>query len=105
MSSDSSSAGLPVWCGCGCGCWAELSALRGGARLAVPALYTGSAYREMLKDPFVRSKFISPPTNFNHLVHVGPTDGRPRARDEARVSPPEPITNLPVVVDPIAGFC
>uniref|UniRef100_A0A8C2LWB4 Serine/threonine-protein kinase MRCK gamma n=1 Tax=Cricetulus griseus TaxID=10029 RepID=A0A8C2LWB4_CRIGR len=40
--------------------------------------------REMLKDPFVRSKFISPPTNFNHLVHVGPTDGRPRARDEAR---------------------
>uniref|UniRef100_A0A452F8X4 Serine/threonine-protein kinase MRCK gamma n=1 Tax=Capra hircus TaxID=9925 RepID=A0A452F8X4_CAPHI len=33
--------------------------------------------REMLKDPFVRSKLISTPTNFNHLVHVGPTDGRP----------------------------
>ncbi|XP_060260068.1 serine/threonine-protein kinase MRCK gamma isoform X9 [Ovis aries] len=37
--------------------------------------------REMLKDPFVRSKLISTPTNFNHLVHVGPTDGRPGARD------------------------
>eukprot|EP00069_Balaena_mysticetus_P016857 bmy_10190T0 len=37
--------------------------------------------REMLKDPFVRSKLISAPTNFNHLVHVGPADGRPSARD------------------------
>ncbi|KAB0404112.1 hypothetical protein E2I00_008865, partial [Balaenoptera physalus] len=37
--------------------------------------------REMLKDPFVRSKLISTPTNFNHLVHVGPADGRPSARD------------------------
>ncbi|XP_060032133.1 serine/threonine-protein kinase MRCK gamma isoform X3 [Erinaceus europaeus] len=36
--------------------------------------------REMLKDPFVRSKLISQPTNFNHLVHVGPTDGKPGAR-------------------------
>ncbi|XP_049637106.1 serine/threonine-protein kinase MRCK gamma [Suncus etruscus] len=35
--------------------------------------------REMLKDPFVRSKLISSPTNFNHLVHVGPTDGKPLA--------------------------
>ena len=38
-------------------------------------------HREMLKDPFVRSKLISTPTNFNHLVHVGPDDGRPSARD------------------------
>nr|XP_051684995.1 serine/threonine-protein kinase MRCK gamma [Oryctolagus cuniculus] len=37
--------------------------------------------REMLKDPFVRSKLISPPTNFNHLVHVGPTAGKAGARD------------------------
>ncbi|XP_047372804.1 serine/threonine-protein kinase MRCK gamma isoform X3 [Sciurus carolinensis] len=42
--------------------------------------------REMLKDPFVRSRLISPPTNFNHLVHVGPTDGRPSARDLPRAS-------------------
>ncbi|XP_039100769.1 serine/threonine-protein kinase MRCK gamma isoform X2 [Hyaena hyaena] len=40
--------------------------------------------REMLKDPFVRSKLISPPSNFNHLVHVGPTDGKPSARDLPR---------------------
>ncbi|XP_021494085.1 serine/threonine-protein kinase MRCK gamma isoform X2 [Meriones unguiculatus] len=40
--------------------------------------------REMLKDPFVRSRLISPPTNFNHLVHVGPTDGRPSTRDRTR---------------------
>ncbi|XP_069327737.1 serine/threonine-protein kinase MRCK gamma [Eulemur rufifrons] len=40
--------------------------------------------RDMLKDPFVRSKLISPPTNFNHLVHVGPTNGRPSARDPPR---------------------
>ncbi|XP_068922382.1 serine/threonine-protein kinase MRCK gamma [Petaurus breviceps papuanus] len=33
--------------------------------------------REMLKDPFVRSKFISPPTNFSHLAHMGPGDGKP----------------------------
>ncbi|XP_020823967.1 LOW QUALITY PROTEIN: serine/threonine-protein kinase MRCK gamma [Phascolarctos cinereus] len=33
--------------------------------------------REMLKDPFVRSKLISLPTNFSHLAHMGPEDGRP----------------------------
>ncbi|XP_074132222.1 serine/threonine-protein kinase MRCK gamma isoform X2 [Sminthopsis crassicaudata] len=33
--------------------------------------------RELLKDPFIRSKFISPPINFSHLAHVGPGDGRP----------------------------
>uniref|UniRef100_G1PRX8 Serine/threonine-protein kinase MRCK gamma n=1 Tax=Myotis lucifugus TaxID=59463 RepID=G1PRX8_MYOLU len=42
--------------------------------------------REMLKDPFVRSKLISSPTNFNHLVHVGFTDRKPSARDP----PPAP---------------
>ncbi|KAM6158135.1 LOW QUALITY PROTEIN: serine/threonine-protein kinase MRCK gamma [Rhynchocyon petersi] len=42
--------------------------------------------REMLKDPIVRSKLISSPTNFNHLVHVGATDGRPSARDPPTIS-------------------
>ena len=52
-------------------------------------------HREMLKDPFVRSKLISTPTNFNHLVHVGPADGRLSARDlPPVVSPLEPITSL-----------
>ncbi|XP_075404130.1 serine/threonine-protein kinase MRCK gamma [Tenrec ecaudatus] len=42
--------------------------------------------REMLKDPFARSKLISPPTNFNHLVHVGPTEGKPGAKDLPRAT-------------------
>uniref|UniRef100_A0A671EB26 non-specific serine/threonine protein kinase n=1 Tax=Rhinolophus ferrumequinum TaxID=59479 RepID=A0A671EB26_RHIFE len=58
---------------------------------------------EMLKDPFVRSKLISPPTNFNHLVHVGPTDGKPSAKDQTRVSTPGPITSLPGEAEPITG--
>nr|XP_031304423.1 serine/threonine-protein kinase MRCK gamma isoform X6 [Camelus dromedarius] len=45
--------------------------------------------REMLKDPFVRSKLISTPTNFNHLVHVGPTEGRPTVKDLPLVRAPE----------------
>lgn len=79
--------------------------LLGAGQVCSPAPYAPSAFREMLKDPFVRSKLISPPTNFNHLVHVGPTDGRPSTRDGTRVSPQEPITNLPVVLEPITGFC
>ncbi|XP_076156502.1 serine/threonine-protein kinase MRCK alpha isoform X1 [Alosa pseudoharengus] len=31
--------------------------------------------REMLRDPEMRSKLISNPTNFNHVVHMGPGDG------------------------------
>uniref|UniRef100_A0AAY4BDJ2 non-specific serine/threonine protein kinase n=1 Tax=Denticeps clupeoides TaxID=299321 RepID=A0AAY4BDJ2_9TELE len=30
--------------------------------------------REMLRDPEMRSKLISNPTNFNHVVHMGPGD-------------------------------
>lgn len=46
----------------------------------------------MLKDPFVRSKLISSPTNFNHLVHVGPTDGKPLATVSA-FGEAEPISD------------
>lgn len=89
----------------------------GGASIpcAAPLPHTPSTRREMLKDPFVRSKLISPPTNFNHLVHVGPTDGKPSARVLPRVSSPEPIaslpgeaqpiTGLPVALEPIAALC
>uniref|UniRef100_A0A8C1RQI0 non-specific serine/threonine protein kinase n=1 Tax=Cyprinus carpio TaxID=7962 RepID=A0A8C1RQI0_CYPCA len=31
--------------------------------------------REMLRDPEMRSKLISNPTNFNHVAHMGPGDG------------------------------
>uniref|UniRef100_A0A674I671 non-specific serine/threonine protein kinase n=1 Tax=Terrapene triunguis TaxID=2587831 RepID=A0A674I671_9SAUR len=37
--------------------------------------------REMMRDPSVRSKLISGPTNFNHLVHVGPGNGQHRLQD------------------------
>lgn len=30
---------------------------------------------EMLRDPEMRSKLISNPTNFNHVAHMGPGDG------------------------------
>lgn len=29
----------------------------------------------MLRDPELRSKMISNPTNFNHVAHMGPGDG------------------------------
>lgn len=29
----------------------------------------------MLRDPEMRSKLISNPTNFNHVAHMGPGDG------------------------------
>lgn len=31
--------------------------------------------REMLRDPEMRNKLISNPTNFNHIAHMGPGDG------------------------------
>ncbi|XP_028996108.1 serine/threonine-protein kinase MRCK alpha isoform X3 [Betta splendens] len=31
--------------------------------------------REMLRDPEMRTKLISNPTNFNHVAHMGPGDG------------------------------
>ncbi|XP_048450741.1 serine/threonine-protein kinase MRCK gamma-like, partial [Rhincodon typus] len=40
--------------------------------------------REMLKDPQRRSKLISNPTNFNHVVHVGPPQDMHNLRDLPR---------------------
>ncbi|XP_053576111.1 serine/threonine-protein kinase MRCK alpha [Bombina bombina] len=37
--------------------------------------------RVMLKNPEMRSKLISNPKNFNHLVHVGPGDGKHQLKD------------------------
>lgn len=33
------------------------------------------SFREMLRDPEMRNKLISNPTNFNHIAHMGPGDG------------------------------
>uniref|UniRef100_A0A3B4ARG1 CRIB domain-containing protein n=1 Tax=Periophthalmus magnuspinnatus TaxID=409849 RepID=A0A3B4ARG1_9GOBI len=35
----------------------------------------------MLRDPELRSKMISGPTNFNHISHMGPGDGMQILRD------------------------
>ncbi|MBN3293967.1 MRCKA kinase, partial [Polypterus senegalus] len=37
--------------------------------------------RNMLRDPSIRSKLISNPTNFSHLVHVGPGEKMQNLRD------------------------
>ena len=46
------------------------------------------AYREMLRDPELRSKMISNPTNFNHVAHMGPGDGMQVLMDLPLVSCP-----------------
>ncbi|XP_067411120.1 serine/threonine-protein kinase MRCK beta isoform X2 [Emydura macquarii macquarii] len=59
--------------------------------------------REMLRDPELRSKMISNPTNFNHVAHMGPGDGMqvlmdlplsvlPSAQDEKSCPPTANLT-------------
>lgn len=40
----------------------------------------------MLRDPEMRNKLISNPTNFNHVVHMGPGDGIQILKDLPMVS-------------------
>ncbi|XP_025028349.1 serine/threonine-protein kinase MRCK gamma, partial [Python bivittatus] len=37
--------------------------------------------REMMRNPSLRSRLISAPSNFNHLVHVGPSEKQHRLQD------------------------
>ncbi|KYO40848.1 hypothetical protein Y1Q_0013264 [Alligator mississippiensis] len=37
--------------------------------------------KEMMRDPDARARLISSPTNFSHVVHVGPGDGQHRLQD------------------------
>lgn len=46
----------------------------------------------MLRDPELRSKMISHPTNFNHVAHMGPGDGM------------QALMDLPLVMDS-SYFC
>ncbi|XP_054423721.1 serine/threonine-protein kinase MRCK beta [Pteronotus mesoamericanus] len=47
--------------------------------------------REMLRDPELRSKMISNPTNFNHVAHMGPGDGMQVLMDlPLSAAPPAP---------------
>ncbi|XP_048386636.1 serine/threonine-protein kinase MRCK alpha-like isoform X7 [Stegostoma tigrinum] len=49
--------------------------------------------REMLRDPEMRSKLISNPTNFNHIVHMGPGDGIQILKDLPMPGCPHPPPN------------
>ncbi|XP_075049461.1 serine/threonine-protein kinase MRCK beta isoform X2 [Mixophyes fleayi] len=52
--------------------------------------------REMLRDPELRSKMISNPTNFNHVAHMGPGDGMQVLMDlPLSVLPPPQEENPP----------
>ncbi|XP_077781752.1 serine/threonine-protein kinase MRCK alpha isoform X3 [Podarcis muralis] len=46
--------------------------------------------REMLRDPEMRNKLISNPTNFNHIAHMGPGDGIQILKDLPMPSSPYP---------------
>ncbi|XP_042301869.1 serine/threonine-protein kinase MRCK alpha [Sceloporus undulatus] len=46
--------------------------------------------REMLRDPEMRNRLISNPTNFNHIAHMGPGDGIQILKDLPMPSPPSP---------------
>lgn len=62
----------------------------GGTAEAGPGLTpppSTSPCREMLRDPELRSKMISNPTNFNHVAHMGPGDGMQVLMDLPLVSP------------------
>ncbi|XP_058147258.1 serine/threonine-protein kinase MRCK beta isoform X1 [Dasypus novemcinctus] len=47
--------------------------------------------REMLRDPELRSKMISNPTNFNHVAHMGPGDGMQVLMDLPLEERPGPV--------------
>ncbi|XP_029352082.1 serine/threonine-protein kinase MRCK beta [Echeneis naucrates] len=61
--------------------------------------------REMLRDPELRSKMISNPTNFNHVAHMGPGDGMqvlmdlplsvmPSSQDDSLKDKPRPLSSI-----------
>ncbi|XP_030626238.1 serine/threonine-protein kinase MRCK beta isoform X2 [Chanos chanos] len=61
--------------------------------------------REMLRDPEMRSKLISNPTNFNHVAHMGPGDGMqvlmdlplsvlPSSQDDVAKEKPRPLSSI-----------
>ncbi|XP_035380100.1 serine/threonine-protein kinase MRCK beta isoform X2 [Electrophorus electricus] len=61
--------------------------------------------REMMKDPEMRSKLISHPTNFNHVAHMGPGDGMqvlmdlplsilPSSQDDPIKDKPRPLSSI-----------
>uniref|UniRef100_A0A4W6EH39 non-specific serine/threonine protein kinase n=1 Tax=Lates calcarifer TaxID=8187 RepID=A0A4W6EH39_LATCA len=60
--------------------------------------------REMLRDPELRSKMISNPTNFNHVAHMGPGDGMQVLMDLPLVTPPPPLPPPPPHVGDVTSL-
>ncbi|XP_076835212.1 serine/threonine-protein kinase MRCK alpha-like [Brachyhypopomus gauderio] len=56
--------------------------------------------REMLRDPEMRNKLISNPTNFNHVVHMGPGDGIQILKDLPMPGSPVPSPHLRFISTP-----
>uniref|UniRef100_A0A672P1F0 non-specific serine/threonine protein kinase n=1 Tax=Sinocyclocheilus grahami TaxID=75366 RepID=A0A672P1F0_SINGR len=56
--------------------------------------------REMLRDPEMRNKLISNPTNFNHVVHMGPGDGIQILKDLPMPGSPLPSPRLRLISTP-----
>ncbi|XP_077094953.1 serine/threonine-protein kinase MRCK alpha isoform X8 [Siphateles boraxobius] len=56
--------------------------------------------REMRRDPEMRNKFISKPTNFNHVVHMGPGDGIQILKDLPMPGSPLPSPHLRLISTP-----
>lgn len=54
-----------------------------------------AVFREMLRDPELRSRMISKPTNFNHVAHMGPGDGMQALMDLPVVNTPSPLSPAP----------
>uniref|UniRef100_A0A8V5G5Y7 Serine/threonine-protein kinase MRCK beta n=1 Tax=Melopsittacus undulatus TaxID=13146 RepID=A0A8V5G5Y7_MELUD len=61
--------------------------------------------REMLRDPELRSKMISNPTNFNHVAHMGPGDGMQVLMDLPLNELPSPSSSWhSALLSPPTGF-
>ncbi|XP_073784261.1 serine/threonine-protein kinase MRCK alpha isoform X4 [Danio rerio] len=56
--------------------------------------------REMLRDPEIRNKLISNPTNFNHVVHMGPGDGIQILKELPMPGSPLPSPRLHLISTP-----
>ncbi|XP_026142341.1 serine/threonine-protein kinase MRCK alpha isoform X4 [Carassius auratus] len=56
--------------------------------------------RVMLKNPEMRNKFISNPTNFNHVVHMGPGDGIHSLKNLPMPGSPLPSPHLRLISIP-----
>uniref|UniRef100_A0A673MUU4 non-specific serine/threonine protein kinase n=1 Tax=Sinocyclocheilus rhinocerous TaxID=307959 RepID=A0A673MUU4_9TELE len=59
----------------------------------VPEVERLQQRREMLRDPEMRSKLISNPTNFNHVAHMGPGDGMQVLMDLPLSETPSPSSS------------